>query len=147
MFIILHSDVAGIKTTARKSECGRYYIVNGVKKWITNGTFADYFTTAVRTGGSGMGGISVLLIERGPGVTTKKIKTSYSGAAGTAYIEFEDVKVPMLLRVGLGWGTRRVRDPNNTDRGLPSGTSSFLALNPALLLKGWVSAPKARVQV
>jgi alkylation response protein AidB-like acyl-CoA dehydrogenase len=94
------SDVAGIKTTARKSECGRYYIVNGVKKWITNGTFADYFTTAVRTGGSGMGGISVLLIERGPGVTTKKIKTSYSGAAGTAYIEFEDVKVPVENLLG-----------------------------------------------
>ena len=42
------SDVASIQATAVKSECGRYYIVNGVKKWITNGMFADYFTTAVR---------------------------------------------------------------------------------------------------
>jgi alkylation response protein AidB-like acyl-CoA dehydrogenase len=47
------SDVAGITTTAVKSSCGKFYIVNGVKKWITNGTFADYFVTAVRTGGKG----------------------------------------------------------------------------------------------
>lgn len=46
---------------------GRYYIVNGEKKWITNGIYADFFTTAVRTGGKGHGGISMLLIERGPG--------------------------------------------------------------------------------
>jgi alkylation response protein AidB-like acyl-CoA dehydrogenase len=44
------SDVAGIQTTAKKSPCGKYYIVNGVKKWITNGLFSDFFTTAVRTG-------------------------------------------------------------------------------------------------
>jgi alkylation response protein AidB-like acyl-CoA dehydrogenase len=46
----------------------RFYIVNGQKKWITNGIYADFFTTAVRTGGKGHGGISMLLIERGPGV-------------------------------------------------------------------------------
>lgn len=33
------SDVANLKTTARKSECGKFYIVNGMKKWITNGSF------------------------------------------------------------------------------------------------------------
>jgi len=44
------SDVAGFETTAVKTSCGKFYIVNGQKKWITNGTFADYFTTAVRTG-------------------------------------------------------------------------------------------------
>jgi alkylation response protein AidB-like acyl-CoA dehydrogenase len=53
------------------------------------GNFADYFSTAVRTGGPGMGGISLLLIPRGEGVTTKIIKTSYSSSAGTAYVFFE----------------------------------------------------------
>lgn len=43
----------------------RFYTVNGEKKWITNGMFADYFTVAVRTGGEGMGGISLLLLEKG----------------------------------------------------------------------------------
>jgi alkylation response protein AidB-like acyl-CoA dehydrogenase len=74
--------------------------VNGVKKWITNGTFSDYFSTAVRTGGPGMGGISMLLIERGEGVETKPIKTSYSAAAGTALIIFENVKVPVENLLG-----------------------------------------------
>eukprot|EP00493_Phyllostaurus_siculus_P002909 UN02922 len=78
------SDVAQMKTTAIKTPCGKYHIVNGIKKWITNGTWADYFTTAVRTGGKGMGGISMLLIPRSAGVTTKKMKTAYSTAAGTA---------------------------------------------------------------
>lgn len=89
------SDVANIKCTAVKSADGKHYIVNGVKKWITNGAFADYFVVAVRTGKPGMGGISLLLIERGPGLTTKAIKTSYSASAGTAYVILEDVKVPV----------------------------------------------------
>jgi len=92
--------VANIKTTAVKTPDGRFYVVNGEKKWITNGTFADYFTTAVRTGGSGMSGISLLLIERGPGVTTKAIDTSGGWGSGTSYIIFEDVKVPVENLIG-----------------------------------------------
>ncbi|ROT41482.1 medium-chain specific acyl-CoA dehydrogenase [Sodiomyces alkalinus F11] len=84
------SDVSGIRTTARKSADGSHYIVNGTKKWITNGVWSDYFVTAVRT----EKGLSVLLIERGEGVETKPIKTSYSPAAGTTYITFDNVKVP-----------------------------------------------------
>ena len=38
--------------------------VNGEKKWITNGVWCEHFTTAVRTGGPGIKGISLLLIER-----------------------------------------------------------------------------------
>jgi len=94
------SDVAGLKTTATKSPCGEYYIVNGTKKWITGGVFADYFCTAVRTGKGGAGGISMLLIPRVEGVNTKPIKTSYSSCAGTSYITFENVKVPVKYRLG-----------------------------------------------
>lgn len=46
------------RAEARKTPDGKHYIVNGEKKWITNGVFADYFTVAVRTGGPGMGGVS-----------------------------------------------------------------------------------------
>jgi len=94
------SDVANIQCTAVKSADGKHYIVNGVKKWITNGTFCDYFTTAVRTGGPGMGGISMLHIERSEGLRTKPIKTSYSGSAGTSYIIYENVKVPVENLLG-----------------------------------------------
>lgn len=58
------SDVAGLTCTAELSPCKQFYIVNGTKKWITNGTYADYFVTAVRTGKKGTKGISMLLIER-----------------------------------------------------------------------------------
>lgn len=96
------SDVSAIRTTAVKSDDGKYYIVNGSKKWITNGDFSDYFTTAVRTdpNSKGYNGISLLLIERVDGVTTKKIPTSYSGCAGTAHIFFDNVKVPIENLLG-----------------------------------------------
>lgn len=94
------SDVANLQTVAKKSDCGKYYIVNGEKKWITNGIWADYFTVAVRTGGPGMGGISLLLIERGPGVTTKQMQCQGVWASGTTYVTFEDVKVPVENLIG-----------------------------------------------
>lgn len=50
------SDVANIQTTAVKSEDGEYYVVNGYKKWITGAPWATHMTTAVRTGGPGLGG-------------------------------------------------------------------------------------------
>lgn len=81
------SDVARIRTTAKRTPDGKHFIVNGVKKWITGGCWADYFSVAVQT----EKGMSMLLIERGEGVETKPIKTSYSPSAGTAYVTFENV--------------------------------------------------------
>jgi alkylation response protein AidB-like acyl-CoA dehydrogenase len=95
------SDVANIQTTAVKSPCGKFYIVNGLKKWITNGIFCDYFTTAVRTGKEGHSGISMLLIEKAfPGVSTRKMKCSGLWSSGTTFIVFEDVKVPVENLIG-----------------------------------------------
>jgi alkylation response protein AidB-like acyl-CoA dehydrogenase len=68
----------------------------GTKKWITNGNFCDYFVTGVKT----KGGFSMLLIERQEGVETTQIKTSYSTTAGTAYIKFDNVKVPVENLLG-----------------------------------------------
>ena len=84
-----------------------HYLVSGVKKWITNGVFSDFFVTAVVTkpGGS-KPELSLMLIERGEGVDTKPIKTSYSPAAGTAYVTFENAKVPtgnVLGKIGEGF--------------------------------------------
>jgi alkylation response protein AidB-like acyl-CoA dehydrogenase len=88
------SDVANLETEAKKTPDGKFYIVNGQKKWITNGIWADYFTVAVRTGGEGargeekkrvffhcinhfffvVAGVSLLLIEREmEGVSTRAI--------------------------------------------------------------------------
>lgn len=90
------SDVAGLRTTATKTPDGKHYIVRGTKKWITNGMFCDYFVTGCRT----EKGFSVLLIPRQEGIETKLIKTSYSTAAGTAFVEYNDVKVPLENMLG-----------------------------------------------
>jgi alkylation response protein AidB-like acyl-CoA dehydrogenase len=96
------SDVANLTTSAVKTADGKHYIVNGQKKWITNGVFADFFTVAVRTGGAGMGGISLLLLEKGmPGLTCTQMKCGGVWSSGTTYIEFDDVKVPVENIIGV----------------------------------------------
>ncbi|KAF8426504.1 acyl-CoA dehydrogenase/oxidase [Boletus edulis BED1] len=85
------SDVAGMRTRATKTLDGKFWIINGTKKWITNGTFADYFTVPCHTDN----GITIILVKRGEGVNTKPIKTMYSAAAGTAFVTLDNVKVPI----------------------------------------------------
>ena len=99
--MIAGSDVANIKTEAIKTSDGKHYIVNGEKKWITNAIFADYYVVVVRTGGPGMHGISLLLLEKGmPGITLRKMKCSGVWASGTTYVTFENVKVPVENLIG-----------------------------------------------
>ena len=88
------SDVARLRTTARRD--GDSYVVNGAKTFITSGHRGDIFTTAVRTGTEGYGGISLLVIERGtPGFTIgKKLKKMGWWASDTAELSFEDCRVP-----------------------------------------------------
>ncbi|KAK4218383.1 acyl-CoA dehydrogenase/oxidase [Rhypophila decipiens] len=95
------SDVANLTCEAKLSEDGKHYIVNGEKKWITNGIWCDYFTVAVRTGKPGMNGVSLLLIERDfGGVTTRRMDCQGVWSSGTTYITFEDVKVPVENLIG-----------------------------------------------
>ncbi|KAF1349996.1 acyl-CoA dehydrogenase/oxidase [Delphinella strobiligena] len=95
------SDVANVTCEAKLSDDGKHYIVNGEKKWITNGIYSEYFTTAVRTGGPGMNGISVLLIERSfGGVSTRRMDCQGVWSSGTTYVTFEDVKVPVENLIG-----------------------------------------------
>ncbi|KAF7530915.1 hypothetical protein G7054_g9387 [Neopestalotiopsis clavispora] len=90
------SDVANLTCEAKLSEDGKHYIVNGEKKWITNGIWCDYFTTAVRTSDKGMNGVTLLLIERDfGGVSTRRMDCQGVWSSGTTYITFEDVKVPV----------------------------------------------------
>ncbi|ORY60833.1 acyl-CoA dehydrogenase [Pseudomassariella vexata] len=93
------SDVANIATTAERR--GNVYVVNGAKKWITNGIWADYCTTAVRTGGQGHGGISVLVVPlKAGGVSRRRLENSGVHASGSTYITFEDVEVPVEYLIG-----------------------------------------------
>ncbi len=93
------SDVANLRTTARR--VGDEYVVSGSKTFITSGMRADFFTVAVRTGGPGMGGISLLLIERGmPGFTQTPLKKMGWWASDTATLHFDDVRVPAEHLIG-----------------------------------------------
>lgn len=95
------SDVGNLTCEAKLTPDGKHYIVNGEKKWITNGVMSDYFTTAVRTGGPGMNGVSVLLIERSMGgVSTRRMDCQGVWSSGTTYVTFEDVKVPVENLIG-----------------------------------------------
>jgi acyl-CoA dehydrogenase len=89
------SDVAGIRTSARKVDGG--YVVNGSKTFITNGARAHFVVTAVKTTQEGgHGGLSFLLLERGmEGFTvSKKLEKMGWHASDTAELAFDDVFVP-----------------------------------------------------
>ena len=93
------SDVANLKTTARRQ--GDHYVVNGSKTFITSGMRADFYTVAVRTGGPGMGGVSLLLIERDrPGFARTPLKKMGWWASDTATLYFDDCRVPVENLVG-----------------------------------------------
>jgi acyl-CoA dehydrogenase len=87
------SDVAGVRTTARRVEGG--YVVNGSKMYITNGVRADFVVTAVKTTeAGGHGGLSFLIVDRGEGVEASALEKMGWHASDTALISFDDVFVP-----------------------------------------------------
>jgi acyl-CoA dehydrogenase len=87
------SDVASIRTAARPVDGG--YLVNGAKTFITGGVRADILVTAVKTTAEGgHHGISFLIVERGPGVSSSPLRKLGWHASDTAEIAFDDVFVP-----------------------------------------------------
>ncbi|KAI0158082.1 acyl-CoA dehydrogenase [Xylariaceae sp. FL1272] len=96
------SDVGNIKTTAKKSADGSHYVVSGTKKWITGSQWATHMTTAVRTGGPGFAGISLLVIPlSSPGVSIEKISNSGQNAGGASWVRLDAVKVPVDHLLGV----------------------------------------------
>ncbi|MEO0368019.1 MAG: acyl-CoA dehydrogenase family protein [Pseudomonadota bacterium] len=88
------SDVAQIKTHARKEN--GYYIINGSKTYITGGMRANWFTTAVRTGGEGAAGVSTILIPADADGVSRTALDKKQGwwCSDTATIYFDEVRVP-----------------------------------------------------
>jgi acyl-CoA dehydrogenase len=94
------SDVARLRTTARRE--GDAYVIDGAKTFITSGVRADFVTTAVRTGGQGYGGISLLVVEKEtPGFeVTRSLSKMGWHCSDTAELSFTDVRVPAANLVG-----------------------------------------------
>jgi acyl-CoA dehydrogenase len=120
------SDVARLQTSARRD--GNHYLVNGQKTFITSGMRADYYTVAVRTGGPGANGVSLLLIERDtPGFSRTPLKKMGWWASDTATLYFEDCRVPAENIIGdPGAGFKTIMLNFNDERlGMASSCTSF----------------------
>lgn len=129
--------MANIKTTATPSPDGKSYIVNGSKKWITNGIWADYCTAAVRTGGPGASGISVLIIPlAASGVSRRRMHNSGVNASGSTFLEFDNVKVPASnLLLGKNRGFEIIMSNFNAER--KSIATSALRLSRVCAQDAW----------
>jgi acyl-CoA dehydrogenase len=94
------SDVASVRTRAVRD--GDSYVVNGTKTYITSGVRADFVTVAVRTGGQGHDGISLLVVDKGtPGFTVdRRLDKMGWLCSDTAELGFADVRVPATNLVG-----------------------------------------------
>ena len=87
------SDVAGLKTRARRE--GDEWLLNGSKTFITSGMLADYYVVAARTGGEGMHGISLFLLEKAtPGFSQTPLDKQGWWCSDTATLYFQDCRLP-----------------------------------------------------
>jgi alkylation response protein AidB-like acyl-CoA dehydrogenase len=106
------SNVQGIRTSATSD--GDYYIVNGSKTFISNGVYADFITTLVKTGD----GLSLLVIDgNSPGLTRTKLKKMGWHSSDTAELSFDQVRVPKENLVGTeGMGFYYIMDSFQIER-------------------------------
>lgn len=95
------SDVAGIRTTARKD--GGDYVINGGKLWITNGAQADWMCCLANTSeGSPHRNKSLIILPmKTRGVTVeRRLRKIGMHSSDTAQIHFDEVRVPLRHLVG-----------------------------------------------
>ncbi|WP_026917307.1 acyl-CoA dehydrogenase family protein [Gordonia shandongensis] len=124
------SDVGHLRTTAVRD--GDHYVVNGAKTFITSAVRADFVVTAVRTGGSGAAGVSLLVIEKGtPGFeVARKLEKMGWLSSDTAELSFTDARVPVANLVG----------PENS--GFAQIAQAFVTERAALAVQAYASAQR-----
>ena len=101
------SDAASLTTRARRD--GDHYVLDGTKAFISGGGVSDIYLVMARTGDSGPGGISCILVENGtPGLSfgAQEKKLGWKSQP-TAMVMFENCRVPVANRIGAeGQGFR-----------------------------------------
>lgn len=105
------SDIRGIRTTARRD--GDDYVLNGSKLYITNGTIADFILVAARTGeGREQDAMTLFVVPTGAvGVSRSALDKVGNHSSSTAFITFDDVRVPRAAVLGRpGAGIRQLKD-------------------------------------
>ncbi|MBD8050073.1 acyl-CoA dehydrogenase family protein [Limnohabitans radicicola] len=110
------SDVAAIRTTARLD--GGEWVLNGEKVFITSGLRADWITVAVRTGGPGASGLSLIAVPGdAPGLSRTPLRKMGWWSSDTAHLRFDDCRVPHDHLIGEeGAGFRAIMTNFNTER-------------------------------
>ncbi|HSC54818.1 MAG TPA: acyl-CoA dehydrogenase family protein [Phnomibacter sp.] len=98
------SDALGAKTTAKLSDDGKHYILNGQKCWITNGGFAQVYTVFAKIDGDKF---TAFIVERGMEGFTQGPEEHKMGIKGSSTVQlyFQDCKVPVenvLGEIGRG---------------------------------------------
>ncbi|WFD42977.1 hypothetical protein MPSI1_001628 [Malassezia psittaci] len=96
------SDAFAMKTTVKKSDDGKHYIINGSKMWITNSAEAEFFIVFAQGDASkGYKGISAFAVEKNMGVEiAKKERKLGIRASSTCTVNFDEVKVPVENLIG-----------------------------------------------
>ena len=124
------SDVGHLTTTAVKD--GDHFVVNGAKTFITSAVRADFVVTAVRTGGPGAAGVSLLVVEKGtPGFeVARKLDKMGWRSSDTAELSFVDARVPVENLVG----------PENS--GFAQIAQAFVTERAALAVQAYASAQR-----
>jgi len=98
------SDALSAKTTAKLSDDGKHYLLNGQKCWITNGGFADVYTVFAKVDGDKF---TAFIVERGFEGFTQGPEEHKMGIKGSSTVQlyFQDCKVPVenvLGEIGKG---------------------------------------------
>jgi len=124
------SDVGHLRTTAVRD--GDHFVVNGSKTFITSAVRADFVVTAVRTGGDGAAGVSLLVIEKGtPGFeVARKLDKMGWLSSDTAELSFTDVRVPVANLVGA------------ENSGFAQIAQAFVTERAALAVQAYASAQR-----
>ncbi len=124
------SDVANLTTRAERDSDS--FVVNGAKTYITSGVRADFVTTAVRTGGPGHRGISLLVVERGtPGFeVSRQLDKMGWRSSDTAELSYVDARVPVRNLVG------------DAESGFVQIALAFVTERIALAVQGYATAAR-----
>ena len=120
------SDVARLRCSARRD--GAHWVIDGDKTFITSGMRADWITLAVRTGGPGAGGISLLAVPGdSAGLTRTPLAKMGWWCSDTAQLHFENCRVPADHLIGdENAGFRMIMENFNGERLLMSaGAAAF----------------------
>ena len=123
------SDSSNVKTRARRD--GDYYVLNGTKQFITNGSVAKIYSVIASTNPSrGARGLSAFIIEDGtPGFTFGKIEDKMGiRCSKTAELVFQDCRVPAANLIGGKEGHGFIHTMRTFDRTRPGVGAQALGI-------------------